>query len=199
MRPSWQCLTILVFAAVAVPRAACAQNNPAPDIRVLMQELDTPQGTKDTFNKIVELARKDPHARDYVVQRLPEMIRGSLSDLWIDSVRLAGRLKAKEAIPALIEAMSRPPVPSKNYVTLGTLWEDGDLVGKALSQIGDPAIPAVQSLLKSEDASIRGRGILVLRNIGTPAAHEVLRAHQPGETNSENIKIIEDALHTQQK
>jgi len=65
----------------------------------------------DTVKQIVEIARKDPHAREYVVQKLPDLIGRPESDVWLDAIRLAGKLKAKEAIPALQQAMSRRPFP----------------------------------------------------------------------------------------
>jgi HEAT repeat protein len=168
---------------------------PTPDIRFLMQQLDTPSAEKDTFEKIVKLAKKDPRAREYVVQKLPEMIRGPQSDLWLDALRLAGTLKVEEAIPALQEAMSRPPFPAEPYLTFAGIWRlDGDIVAKTLSQIGEPAIPAATTLLKSEDAAMRGRALLILRNIGSPAARRVLVDQLPRETDRENQEIIEDTL-----
>ena len=63
-----------------------AQSVPAPDIRTLMEQLANPKTAQpDTFKKIVELARKDPHAREYVLQKLPDMIRGPESDAWLDA------------------------------------------------------------------------------------------------------------------
>jgi HEAT repeat protein len=175
MRISWQKYFWIVAFALVSLSGACAQNHPTPDIRFLMQQLDTPNAGRDTFDKIVKLAKKDPRAREYVVQKLPEMIRGPQSDLWVDALRLAGTLKVKEAIPALQEAMSRPPFPAEPYLTFGGIWRlDGDIVAKTLSQIGEPAIPATTTLLKSEDAALRGRALLILRNIGSPAARRVL-------------------------
>ena len=185
---------MLAFAFVLLS-AVCAQDNPTADIRVLVDQLDTPNAKKDTFDKVVKLAKQDPRAREYVVQKLPQMIREPNSELWLDAVRLAGKLKAKEAIPALREAMSRPPVPAETYFTFGGIWRlNGDIVAKALFQIGEPAIPAVATLLKSEDSTIRGRALLILRNIGTPAARRVMADQLPRETDRENREIIEDTL-----
>jgi HEAT repeat protein len=136
------------------------------------------QATKDALGKIVKLATKDPHAREYVAQKLPEMIRGPQTNLWFDALFLAGKLKVVEAIPALQEAMSRPRFPADRSATsFGGIWRlDFDIVAKTLSQIGEPAIPAATELLKSEDAAIRGRALLILRNIATPAARKALES-----------------------
>jgi HEAT repeat protein len=195
MRISWQKYFWIVAFSLVSLSGVCAQNHPTPDIRFLVQQLDTPNAGKDTFEKIVKLAKKDPRAREYVVQKLPEMIRGPQSDVWLDALRLAGILQVKEAIPALQEAMSRPPLPAEPYLTFAGIWRlDGDIVAKTLSQIGEPAIPAATTLLKSEDAAMRGRALLILRNIGSPAARRVLVDQLPRETDRENQEIIEDTL-----
>jgi hypothetical protein len=175
-----------------------AQSVPAPDIRTLMEQLANPKTAQpDTFKKIVELARMDPHAREYVLQKLPDMIRGPESDAWLDAIRLAGKLKAKEAIPALQEVMSRPPFPAEPYLTFGGLVTlDNDIVAKTLSRIGDPAIPAVTNLLRSGDAGMRYRAVLILRNIGSPATHNILQDRLAHETNPDVKKLIADSLHS---
>jgi HEAT repeat protein len=175
-----------------------AQSVPAPDIRTLMEQLSDPKTTQpDTFKKIVELTRNDPNARAYVVQKLPDMIRGPESDVWLDAIRLAGKLKIKEAIPALQQAMSRPPVPAEPFLTFAGIYRlDADLVAKTLSQFGDPAIPTVVNLLRSGDAGTRGRAVLILRNIGSPAARKVLQDRLTHETDPDVKKLIVDCLHS---
>ena len=175
-----------------------AQSVPASDIHTLMEQLSDPKTTQpDTFKKIVELARKDSHAREYVVQKLPGMIRGPESDVWLDAIRLAGKLKAKEAIPALEELMLHPRVLAEPLHTFsGLMTLDNDLVAKTLSQIGDPAIPAVTNLLRSGDAEIRYRAFLILRNIGSPAALKLLQDRLAHETDPDVKKLIADSLHS---
>jgi HEAT repeat protein len=91
--------------------------------------------------------------------------------------------------------MSRPPSVATLYLSFSGLWRfDFDIVAKTLSQIGEPAIPAAIELLKSEDAAIRGRALLILRNIATPASRKALESQLPRETNRENREIIEDSL-----
>jgi hypothetical protein len=78
------------------------------------------------------------------------MIRGPKSDAWLDAIRLAGALKANETIPALSEAMLQPPSTAKTHSTFDSITHlDTDIVAKALSQIGDPTIPAVTGLLRN--------------------------------------------------
>ena len=72
---------------------------------------------------------------------------------------------------------------------------DHDIVAKTLSQMGDPAIPSVVDFLKSPDKGTRGRAVLILRNIGTPASRKALRHHLEHETDPELKKLIRDSLH----
>jgi HEAT repeat protein len=149
----------------------------------------------DTVKQILEISRKDRHAREYVVEKLPELIRRPESDVWLDAIRLAGELKAKEAIPALQEALSRQPFPAESYLTFaGVERLDNDIVAKALSQIGDPAIPALVNLLMSQVKGTRGRGVLILRNMNSDAARKALQDRLPHETDPNLNKLIQDSL-----
>jgi hypothetical protein len=75
------------------------------------------QETTDTAaNDILELASGDRQAREYVVLRLPAMIRGRPSDrVWLNAVRLAGALQVAEAVPALTQALSRGAIPASVF------------------------------------------------------------------------------------
>jgi len=185
------------LAAFAAPVEIRAQVTPTPDIRVLMEQLnDVRTVRRDTVNQILKIARKDPRARKYVVQKLPDLIGRPESDVWLDAIRLAGKLKATEVIPALQQAMSRRPFPAEPYITGGGMMRlDHDIVAKTLSQMGDPAIPSVVDFLKSPDKGTRGRAVLILRNMGTPASRKALRHHLEHETDPELKKLIQDSLH----
>jgi HEAT repeat protein len=187
---------IVIISVHGTATGAIAQNSSPPDIRALMGQLIDPHDTRaDTLKQIVLVSEKDPTARQFVVEKLPDLIRGPESDLWLDANRLAGKLKAKEAVPALQEAMSRPPVLAETFITFAGLERlDNDLVAKTLSQIGDPAIPAVTALLKTKDFRKRYRAILILRNIGSPLARKALEHQRSLESNQENVKLIDESL-----
>lgn len=199
LNPYVSAVTGTLFALlVAWQGAIRAQSVPAPNIRTLMEQLSDPKAAQpDTLKRIVEVARKNPRAREYVVQKLPDMIRAPQSELWLDAIQLAGKLKANEAIPALQQAMSRPPFPAETYLTFAGLMRlDNDIVAKALSRIGDPAIPAVVDLLRNGDVGMRYRAVLILRNIGSPTARAALQDRLPHETDSDIEKLIKDSLHS---
>jgi HEAT repeat protein len=189
---------IVFCVAVAAVSATQSQTIPKPDIRSLMAQLKDPTTIgRDTEKQILELAKGDPEARDYVVQTIPEIIRSATDDPWLIAVRLAGKLKAKEAIPALQQAMSRRPLPAEPYITSGgSMRLDNDIVAKSLAQIGNPAIPSVVTLLSSADVLTRSRAVLILRNMGSPAARRALQNRLPHETDPEIKKLIEDSLHS---
>ena len=81
-----------------------------------------------------------------------------------------------------------------NITFAGITRLDNDIVAKTLAQIGDPAIPSVVDLLKSANAGRRGRAVLILRNIGSPAARKALENRLPHETDPEVKKLIRDSL-----
>lgn len=196
IRASRRCCLFIICFSFATLTGTRAQTDSSLDIRTLMEQLkDDRTVQRDTVKQILEIARKDRHEHEYVVQKLPDMIRGPQSDVWLDAIRIAGKLKAREAIPALLQAMSRRPFPAEPNITFGGLMRlDNDVVAKALSQIGDPSIPSVVNLLKSTDARTRARAVLILFNIGSPAARKVLQDRLPLETDPEVKKLIQECL-----
>ena len=136
---------------------ATAQSSPPLDIKALMEQLTKHREVRsDTVRQIVALSKKD---REFVIQRLPDLIRGPESDLWLNAMRTAGELKAKEAVPALQDVLSRPPHSAEAFMTFsGTTRLDNDIVAKALADIGDPSVPTAKSLLKAKDDSAGCRG-----------------------------------------
>ena len=148
----------------------------APDMPTLFARLNQAKTTDRAAQQVLEAVRKDPGQREYIVQRLPQMIEKPVSDeIRLNAVRLAGQLKALETIPSLQKALSRGPQDGPRvYSMTGELRLDYDVVAKTLSRMGDSAIPAVTSLLESEDPKTRRRAVLILRNTDTRAARKVL-------------------------
>ncbi|OLB35922.1 MAG: hypothetical protein AUH11_12915 [Acidobacteria bacterium 13_2_20CM_57_17] len=189
------CWILICLSFVALD-ATRGQRNAAPDIRVLVDELAQPTATYRASDQILKIAAKDSVAREYVVHKLPAMIDKPEDDVWLNVVHLAGQMKATEAVPSLVRAMSRRPFPAEPYITGGGMMRlDHDIVAKTLSQMGDPAIPSVVDFLKSPDKGTRGRAVLILRNMGTPASRKALRHHLEHETDPELKKLIRDSLH----
>jgi HEAT repeat protein len=168
-----------------------------PDVPKLFVQLNEPSTTDVAAREIQKAASKDSSARQYIVQKLPEVIDKQKPEdaVWQNAVRLAGQLKASEAIPSLQKALSLGKVGGPMQITLSTeIRLDDDIVSKALSEIGDPAIPAVSRPLASEDKRSRRRAVLILRNMGSPASRKVLQDHLQQETDKIVRELIETGL-----
>jgi uncharacterized membrane protein len=126
---------------MAALNAKGGQRNAPPDIRVLVNELAQPNTTYRAAEQILKIVSQDSAAREYVVHQLPGIIDKPEDDVWLNVVHLAGQMKASEAIPSLVRAMSRRPLPATPYITsTGIMRLDSDIVAKTLSQMGDPVI-----------------------------------------------------------
>jgi HEAT repeat protein len=193
-----RCQWIIIWIAFAAPGAMLAQTPTTPSIRSLMTQLSDVKTTgRDTAKQILEIAKKDSAAREYVAQRLPEVIKSGTDEPWLNAVWLPGKLKATEALPALQQAMSRPPFPAESYTSAGAAMRlANDIVAKALSEIGDPAIPATRELLGSPDQAMRMRAVLILTNIGTPAARKALQDRLSKESEQRVRDMMQNHLQS---
>ena len=112
-------VVILATTVVLWQGAIRAQSVPASDIRTLMADLSDVKTTRrDTVTRILQVASKDPSAREYVLQKLPEMIEAGTDEPWLNAIRLAGQMKAVEAIPSLMQEMSRRTFPAVRPIGL---------------------------------------------------------------------------------
>jgi len=84
--------------------------------------------------------------------------------------RLLGRLKARQAVPLLVEGLR----DRKPEIRTIAAW--------ALGEIGDPtAIPALQQLLGDKNPEVRREAVIALGKLG---AKEVLKSHLAEEKNT---------------
>lgn len=175
-----------------------SQESPdTPDIHKLFVRLNEPSTTNQAVHEIIEATTRKASARQYIVQRLPDIINKQQpeSDVWRNGVHLAGHLKASETIPSLIKALSLGPAGGPMQTTFGTQMRlENDIVAKALAEIGDPAVTAVGNLLTSENKNTRRRAVLILRNMNSTSARKVLREHLPHETDEVTRELIETGL-----
>lgn len=185
-------ILFLTLSAMALVGAAQETEN----IRTLLNQLNQPSTTDRAARRILAAASRESEARRYLTKKLPEIIERPQTDaVWLNAVRLAGKLKINEAIPALEEALPRGRLGGPMNTTFATQMRlDDDAVAKALSQIGDPAIPAVESLLQSDKPEVRRRGVLIPRNINTPAGKKALEEQLPRESDPAIKELIEVGL-----
>jgi HEAT repeat protein len=156
------------------------------------------------------MAKNDSRARDFLAGKLPSLIVDQLprdaqpvGPVWANAVRLAGQLKIAEAVPALKQALTHPPVPggydskykgliSATFATEARL--DLDIVGRALADIGDASVPILADILSNGDYRARLRAIWILWNINSPAAQKAMRDHLPSESDPGLRGLVERLL-----
>ena len=181
----------------------------APKIGVLYNRLIQPSETNAAVPEILEMAKNDSTAREFLAGKLPSLIvnqlphdEGAVSPVWANAVRLAGQLTIVEAVPALTKALSRQPMfggydkKDRSDVTLGMEGHlDFDIVGRALADIGDPSVPVIADILSKGAFPERRRATWILININSPAAQKAMRDHLPSENDPEVRRLIQMVLH----
>jgi hypothetical protein len=185
----------------------------APKVAALYDRLIQPSETDAAAPEILEMAKNDSMARDFLAGKLPSLIVDRLpprdartaSPVWLNAVRLAGQLKIVEAVPALTQALSRPEmcggydIRGCGVMTLGTEARlDHDIVGRALADIGDPCVPVVADILLKGGSAERRRAMWILAKINSPAAQKAMRDHLPSESDPRLRELIQDVLHIPQ-
>lgn len=139
-----------------------------------------------------------PAIRQFLVQNVARLIRAARPGaVRLNSVRLAGDFKIQEAVPALVEQLGDVRTTGGPVTMAEALRLENDPPGKALAQIGDPAIPAIEGILKSGDRSTRFRAVYVLWNIGSQQAKEILRGQFTRESDPAIRRFIQTSLSTQ--
>jgi hypothetical protein len=201
--------TLLIAILVIMSSSGLAQTT--PNIAALYDRLILPSETNAAAPEMLELAKNDFSARDFLAAKLPSLIIDRLpprdarnrSPVWLNAVRLVGQLKIVEAVPALTQALSRPEMcgayDSKGSgcgdMTFGSDARlDNDIVGRALADIGDPSVPILADILSKGDFAERRRAVWILWNINSPAAQKAMRDHLPSERDPQLRGLIERLL-----
>ncbi len=188
------CLSILTFWA----RPLYSQG--ADSHEALFQKLQSEQTAGEAFNRLLELGKRHADVREYLVAHLPERISagpGSNSQVWAYETSLAGLLKIREAIPALIGQIDRE-LPN-DIVTFSGREKLADFpAGRALAQIGEPAVPALSSILETGDYQKRWVASRALNMIDARTATEALTKHLPRESDPRLKDYIQHTLQRKQ-
>ena len=165
--------TLLMFFA---PQSEAQQ----PSLRDLFEQIRVEATTKDATEQFLKIRADNVEARKYLAVHLQPLIKEDPKErphAWMNEVRLAGAFKVTEAIPALTKWIGLPLSDSPG----GTLCERVMLepfpAGRALVQIGEPAVPTLTTVLGRADWRERWVAYRALDMIGTPRAIEGVRAH----------------------
>jgi hypothetical protein len=91
--------------------------------------LNSPETSNAAAHHIVQVVKDDPEAREYITERLPDVIdKAELDRVWLNAVRLSGRLRAANSVVPLIRVLPRSPY-KQTILTFGTAWNlDSDPV-----------------------------------------------------------------------
>jgi hypothetical protein len=145
---------LISTASIPISGAQTQKSQDGPRLFAELRQLKT---TDRATRQIT--ASQDSDIRRYVAFRLPEITnRPEVDEVWLNAVRLTGRLKTSEAVPSLRTAFLRGPLGRPAATSLG--WEmqlDDDIVAGALADIGEPSIPTVSEFLKDTNSKVRRR------------------------------------------
>ena len=112
----------------------------------LFARLEDPDTTNQATQEIIQTASTDSAAHQYFAERLPALIDSQQPSVRNNAVKLAGRLKAANAVAALARALSHSQYVG--FESFAFAWSiDRGPVGKALHEIGDPAVPPFGSMI----------------------------------------------------
>ena len=161
----------------------------------LFRKLQLPDATDQATQQMLNLAKFDSNVRPYLARRLPKMIEMNpfrSFSVWRNEVRLAGELKIAEAAPALAKWIAVTEDDSIGTPLPSAL--ETSPAARSLSQIGNPAVPALKSKLAGGKWQERRLAILVCQAIGSPSAQDALRQHLSGESDPDLRSLAEKTI-----
>ena len=112
-------------------------------VALLFQQLQSPETTDRADATLRERSTIDAEVKRYLAANLPALIGNGPSKVptWNNAVRLAGDLRIVETIPELAKWIGTQS--GSGLITLARVVRlEEDPAGRALAQIGDPALPA---------------------------------------------------------
>jgi HEAT repeat protein len=187
----------VIFSCLIIIAETSSYAQEPPQVQTLLHQLQSAQKTDEAAEQLLKLGRSDSKAREYLALHLPAIVDKGPKDPaqpWINAVRLAGDLKIAEAAPALAKWIG---LSSGGTTTLSQETRlEANAPGKALAQIGTPAIAALVSILNHGNLYERWNAVYALNLIGSPQAKTALRKHLEREPDSTVRGFIEKALAT---
>jgi hypothetical protein len=150
----------------------------------LLGDLAKPQTTAQAGAALLKMAEAQPSLLDELSNVLPNLILNS-TDIGVvqSEAALAGKLKLVSAVPALIQLLDRPNrrEGTRTFTRAAELYDDP--VGRALGDIGNPAVKSLAAPLESTHVATRQRAARILIFINTSESLSVLSQHIGRETD----------------
>jgi len=172
----------LVICFLCLATTAFAQR--PRDAATLFEQLQHAESTDAAADALLASADANAATRRFLAKKLPDMIDAGWKGCypqWRNAARLAGDLRIAGAAPALAKWISLDDVGETSAGAYQRL--ETNPAGKALSQIGDPAIPVLVNILHNGTAHERQNVYLVLYAIGSPLAKFTIRRESVHETD----------------
>lgn len=166
-----------------------------PKVPVLFRELETAKTTDRATEQLLKMGKSDAKVTQYLAIHLPLVIERNPQDspeVWNNAVRLAGELRIKEAVPALAKWIRSSNAGTITFAQLERL--ETNAPGKALAQIGDPAVPTLIEVLRRGNLDERHVAARALNLVGSPRARKALRDHLKRESDLNLRDYIERIL-----
>jgi HEAT repeat protein len=199
MKKTHKKLLALVWGIILIDCTAVAQVASKADD--LLRQLGSPETSARAAESLIRLGSSDQTARAYISVRIPALIYSdpdvNFSE-WSNAVRIAGELKIAQASKALGTWVGdRRLWPPETELSDGYTLRN-DPAAKALSQIGNPAIPTLVVVLNG-NVRARRSAVRALEIIGTARAIAALRKHEPLEKDDDLKSYIDDVLAAHDK
>lgn len=180
---------------------AKVQENQEP-IATIFERLESQSAAQvsEAASQLSNRAKSDPKVKEYLAGHLPALIakgpaQRDYPGAWIAIARLAGQLRIAEASPALAKWLTIDNIgemTAAEFINLET-----NPAGKALAEIGDPAIPALTQVFAHGSLRERRYAVYVLRLINSPSAKTSLRHQMEREPDESLRDFVRKTLQSQ--
>ncbi len=185
---SWFFARIVILSSAVMFCPFVDKGQEPESVSSIFKLLESEATTDSAAAKFSKMGPESTTAKQYLNSRLSALIQQNLRTaphVWLNSVHLAGQFQIADAIPSLVKWIGLV-VGTTQGTTLTTQENlESFPAGKALAQIGDPAVPALSSVLNSGETRERFVACRALRIIGTRQATVALRSHLKQESDPE--------------
>ena len=155
-------------------------------VDILVQELSNQETTKTAAAQIIETSRSEPELKDALNIKLPRMLtEAKNADVLWSEANVAGNLKILTALPALVKLLDQPNLVFEVHTMTREAELHDDPIGRAIYEIGEPAVSALWEPLESKNSATRVRAIRILLLMNTQRSHELLETHLPKENDAD--------------
>lgn len=187
---------VLIFSLIGAKGASTHAQSP-PSIPKIFAQSQVEETTDQATDLFLKMGPSNVAARAYLAAHLPRLIGqepAAKPHVWLNSVRLAGAFRIEEVIPSLAKCIAVPAGTPRGSTLTEALRLDSLPAGKALSQIGEPAIPTLVGILNAGTRPEKWVAYRALFLIGSPRALKELRDHLGHETDQDLMLEIQKAL-----